>query len=430
MATLGGIDAAGQPRLLSRIALLYGQMGAHREALVCHRQLAAMLPDNPDVLQGLAASEMAVGDIAAADEHFSRAIAVDPGQADAWYNLSTLRRQTSSHNHIDALRTRLAGPDGTTARAVPLNFALAKELEDLGDYRDAFQHLKAGADRRRAVLSYRVETDVDAMAAIASAFPRQMPTTPAANADFHPIFVLGLPRTGTTLVERILSAHPEVESLGELTEFAMALTRAIPEPAAKLDMIRRAGALDAEALGRAYLAAVDGYRTGPRCFIDKLPSNFLYIGLIRRGLPDARIVHLRRHPLDSLYAIYKTLFRMGYPYSYSLDDLARYYSAYYRLMAHWRDAFPDGVIDVDYESLVGDPEGVTATLLESCGLSWHAGCLEFHRLKTPVATASASQVREPVYRRSVGLWRHYADELEPLIAALRAQGIDPEGVSP
>jgi tetratricopeptide (TPR) repeat protein len=409
--------------------MLYTQIAAHEAALRCHRRLDALLPNHPDVLRGLAAAETSVGLMDEAEAHLDRAIALDPGEFDAYYNRAVLRRQAPSHHHVDQLRQVLAGPARGTRGEIPVCYALAKELEDLGDHAASFACLKRGADGRRAVLSYRVESDLAAIDQIVRSFDR--PIQPIAEAPpperGRPLFVLGLPRSGTTLVEQILAAHPAVEGLGELTEFPMALMRLLPGIADRAELIRRASRVDGAALGRSYLEAASGYRTGRPCFVDKLPSNFLYLGLIRLALPGAAIVHLRRQPMDALYAIYKTLFRMGYPYSYSPSDLARYYAAYRRLMAHWDAVAPGAVLHLDYEALVREPEPNARRLLEASTLPWDPACLAFHAGKTPVATASAAQVREPIHARSVGLWRRYERELAPLAAALEAEGIDPLG---
>jgi len=416
--------AAADPNGLARASMLYSQSGAHDAALRCHRRLAAQFPRHPEVLKGLAAAETATGLMDEAEAHLDQAIALDPGDFDAYYNRATLRRQTRARNHVDELRRVLAGPAAGTRGEIPVCYALAKELEDLGEYRAGFASLKRGADRRRASLSYRVEDDVAAMAAIAETFTAALLSRPVlAASDAAPIFILGLPRSGTTLVDRILNAHSEVESLGELTDFAQALTSGLTGAKGKLDLIRRAGSMDFAALGRRYLDSVAGMPRSKPIFIDKLPSNFLYIGLIRLALPRARIIHLRRDPMDCGYAMYKTLFRMGYPFSYALDDLARYMAAQYRLMAHWRAAAPGFVRDVDYEVMVSAPEPTARALMADLGLDWEPGCLRFHERAAPAATASAAQVQQPIYQSSVGLWRHYQAELQPLARALADEGL-------
>jgi tetratricopeptide (TPR) repeat protein len=415
--------ARNHPDLVSRAAMLFGQMSAHEQALDCHRGLARVLPGHPDVLRGLAAAETACGELAAADQHLDAAIAADPADCDSWYNRAVLRRQTASRNHVAALRARIAQPSGRGI--VALAYAMAKELEDLGDHAESFAWLKRGADARRAAMSYRVESDVAAMATIAEVFSAEKlaRTAPAAN-PARPIFIVGLPRTGTTLLERMLGMHSQVTALGELTELPLAVTRAAAG-GDKGETIRRAGEADFAALGQDYLRAVAGYAPARPVTTDKLPNNFLYIGLLRLALPAARIIHLRRSPMDSAYAIYKTLFRMGYPYAYDLNDLAKYYVAYHRLMRHWRAAAQGFVVDVDYEDLVSAPEATARRLFANLGLGWEPQCLDFHRHSSPVATASAAQVREPVHTGSVGLWRHHEAGLADFSAGLRAEGVDP-----
>jgi hypothetical protein len=235
--------------------------------------------------------------------------------------------------------------------------------------------------------------------------------------------VLGLPRSGTTLVDRILSSHSKVASLGEIQDFALVLIEGAGQARDKADLIRRSAAMDHAALGRAYRSRIA--ERDPRALfaIDKTPLNFLYIGLIALALPNARIVHVRRGAMDGCYAMYKTLFRMGYPFSYDLGDLAAYRIAYERLMAHWRGALPGRMVEIDYEALIADQEGESRRLVAACGLDWEEACLDFHRNPAPVATASAVQVRAPIHDRSVGLWRRYETGLVPLADALGKAGI-------
>lgn len=189
-------------------------------------------------------------------------------------------------------------------------------------------------------------------------------------------------------------------------------------------MIRRSAQMDFSRLGQIYLEGIKGYgKTQPR-LANKTPDNFLYLGLIHLALPGAKVIHLRRHPLDSCYAMYKTLFRAGYPYSYSLEDLGHYYLAYHRLMQHWRDVIPNAFIDIDYETLVDNQESTSRAMIDYCNLAWEPACLDFHKNTAPSATASASQVRRPVYRDSVQRWRQYADQLSPLAKFLTDHGID------
>ncbi len=427
LSRLAAIEAGagGDARLLQHLGEHYTHCGKPDAAARCYRRAAELTPDDPRCLYNLSAALIALGRLGEAEALLDRVIALDPQDADAWQNRSTLRRQTPDANHVAGLLEAVARVRSGPAE-VALCYALAKELEDLGDPDHSFAWLRRGADRRRSLLSYRVEADVAAMAEIARVFDARLFDRPSAGCpEPGPVFVMGLPRSGTTLVDRIISSHSGVESLGEINDFALALMRLAGATGGKGDLIRRSADLDPAALGRAYLDSVAGYgRTRPM-FIDKTPANFLYVGLIARALPNARIIHLRRHPLDSGYALYKTLFRMGCPYSYDLEDLAAYMLAHRRLMDHWRAVAPGRVLDVEYEALVADQEAVSRRIIDHCGLDWQDACLTFHENTAPAATASAAQVRQPIHARSVGLWRRYADQLEPLAAALRAGGVDP-----
>lgn len=410
---------------ISRVAEFYTRAGRHADALRCQRRAYALAPRDPRVLYNLAAALVAMGELQEAERTLDSVIALDPHDCDAYYNRATLREQTPTNNHVDELLRELQSPGRPGAGEAALCYALAKEYEDLGEPARAFEYLKRGGDARRRRLSYRVELDVATMEQIVRAFDRRrfVPLPPEVRAP-GPIFVIGLPRSGTTLVDRILSSHSEVESLGEINDFALALVRNLGNIPEKGELIRRAAAMNFDELGAAYRASVAGYdRKRPR-FIDKTPLNYLYLGLIRLALPEARVVHLRRHPLDSCLAMYRTLFRMGYPFSYDLNDLGHYYVAYHRLMEHWRNVVPGAFLDVDYESLVAQQEMETRRVLGYSGLDWQAACLEFHRNPAPVASASAAQVRQPLYKSAVARWRRYEAELEPLSRILEAAGID------
>lgn len=418
-------DAGDDGVLLQHLGEYYTHCGKPADAARCYRRAVALTPDDPGCLYNLATALIATGQTKEAEGLLDRVITLNPGDGDAWQNRSTLRRQTPEANHVDGLLEAVArvrpGPE-----EVALCYALAKEYEDLGEAGPSFDWLKRGADRRRSLLSYQVGADVAAMEQIADVFDAGLMAQPAAGcADTGPIFVLGLPRSGTTLVDRIISSHSAVESLGEINDFALSLMRLAGNAAGKGDLIRRSAALDPAALGRAYIDSTAGYGATAPMLIDKTPVNFLYIGLIARALPNARIVHLRRHPMDSGYALYKTLFRMGCPYSYDLKDIAAYMLAHRRLMDHWRTVLPGRVLDVDYETLVTDQEPQSRRIIDHCGLDWQDACLRFHENASPAATASAAQVRQPIHAKSVGLWRHYGEQLKPLAAALVAGGMDP-----
>ena len=420
-------DAAGADSgTWRRLAEFHTHLNQHEQAATCAIRVATLKPYDAQAAFTKASTLIAVGRMEEAEALLDEVIARAPDDADAWYNRATLRRQTPERNHVAALRAALAARSPGAA-PVALYYALAKELEDLGEYADSFATLAQGAAARRKVLSYRVETDEQAIATIIRSFDRAWYEGAAPGYDVEgPIFVVGLPRSGTTLVERILIRHEQVATVGEVNDFALAVTRTAGPAGTKEDLIRSAARVEPAALGESYWNAIQGYGHSRPFVVDKTPLNYLYLGLIARALPRARIVHLRRHPMASCYAMYKTLFRMGYPFSYDLDDLGRYYLAYQRLMNYWRALLPGRFLDVDYEALVEDLEGTTRRLLEYCGLPWRDACLGFHENPAPTATASAAQVRRPIYRESLDLWRNYRQELAPLARLLAHSGVTVE----
>lgn len=417
-------SADNDARLLQDVAQMYLHCAAHAEAGRSYERAVLLQPGHAPTIFNLASSCVALGDIRRAEELFNQVIQLDPNDLGAYLNRSMLKTWKPETQHIAELTQRLEQLPVAHAGEVPLCFALAKEFEDLGEAKKSFAYLQRGAERRRSMLAYRVEQDVTAMARIQQVFTADLlAKAPPPRADEASYFILGLPRSGTTLVDRILSSHSEVGSLGEINNFAYALMQ-LAGAGGKLEMIERSKHIDMGKLGQIYRDGIAGYGNPSAHLINKTPQNYLYMGLIRMALPGAKIIHLRRHPLDSCYAMYKTLFRMGYPFSYSLDDLGHYYLAYHRLMQHWRNVMPGQFLDLDYETLVDQQEKTTRTMLEFCGLEWEDSCFEFHKNTSPAATASAAQVRQPVYRSSVQRWREYADELAPLADFLSAHGVD------
>ena len=402
-------------------------LGQHVLAERACRAALKATPNSTRAAYALASVLVATGDIDEADTLYSRVIAESPRDWDAWTNRSTLRTATPERNHVSAIQQALRAAGNNPDATVALGYALAKEFEDLGEFDAAFTHLANAAQIRRSRMAYKVDADVRTMAAIADAFcVKRLAKTPLTVDEKGPIFVLGLPRSGTTLVDRILASHADITSLGELQDFPLALMQTNSDVSDKTSLINNSAQMDHAHLGSEYLRRIKGLSVAPGFVIDKAPLNFLYIGLIALALPNARIVHVRRGAMDSSYAMFKSLFRMGYPFSYSLTDLAAYRIAYADLMAHWRHALPNRMVEIDYERLVRNPEDETRRTLNELGISWDEACLSPHRNASPVATASAVQVRAPIHDRSVGLWRKYEQHLAPLAAALTAANISLE----
>jgi tetratricopeptide (TPR) repeat protein len=437
---------------LDTIGVVMTRAGAHAEALEPFKQAVARDSGKAAYQYNLGAALQFVGDFAAAEVALRRALALDRNFHRAWSSLAQVARAPFTATEITALEQMLAS--GTLDADAELHtcHALAKQCEDRGDYAAAFRYLERGKRRKRATLDYSFATDRELFAAArgsgfcGSGFSRD-PTsasgsgaTPGgsgfsrdAQAPGHPstepIFIVGMPRTGTTLVERILSSHPDVFAAGELTNFGLILKRMAQTPSNRVldpETLAAGASLDAARLGDAYVESTRP-RTGrtPR-FIDKMPLNFFYASLINRALPNAKIVCLRRGALDACLSNYRQLFATTfsyYNYSYDLLDTGRYYVEFDALARHWRQTLPVASYrEIRYEDVVDDTEREARALIEFCGLEWDPACLAFHENAAPVATASSVQVRKPIYRTSVERWRKYQQEIEPLRRLLDEAG--------
>lgn len=417
-------QAKANAMLLGRIAEIETQLGDHPAARKTLAKANRHSPNDAAIIYNLASAEIAVGEMESAEKLLDQLIAITPDDYDAYYNRATVRQQTRESNHIDDLEARLSRLSGNPAGEIQLCYALAKELEDIGEYDRAFSYLSRGATTRRRHMSYRVEDDIATINNIASVFDApyfaDSADSDAVEDGTGAIFVLGLPRSGTTLVERILSSHPQVDSVGEVNDLALAITRLSVGAKNKEELIRLSAGIDPKALAQSYRQSTAQRSAQSTYIIDKTPLNFLYIGLIAKMMPGAKIIHLARDQMDVGYAMYKTLFRMGYPFSYDLRDIGQYMRAKDRLMAHWDAVLPGKIVTVRYEQLVADQEKESRSLVSALGLEWHPDCLAFHKNISPSATASAAQVRQPIYTSSVGKWKAYEKQLGPLAELLNS----------
>jgi Flp pilus assembly protein TadD len=418
---LEALDAApGVADAYDALAFVSMQLGRHERANDLYRRTVELAPGDPRFQYNLATSERAFGRLEEAEAACDRAIALDVAQYPSYLLRSELRVQTAGANHIEELQRRLSlRPDDDRAQMF-LGYALAKELDDVERYDEAFRWFAKGAATRRRHLDYDVATDERKLQRIAEAFPAHPVSQNLADTQSaRYIFIVGLPRSGTTLLERILSGLPGVTSNGETENFSRSLLSVAPPTGA--DVFARAAAANPAAVGAHYARLAGG--AGNASVIEKMPLNYLYLGAIRRALPNAPLLLVRRTPLDSCFAMYRTLFGEAYPFSYDFQDLARYCAAYQRLIDHWLGSFGDSVYEVVYEDLVRAPAEVGTAIARHCGLTWTAQAIDIEKNAAVSLTASAAQVRRPIYGSSSGRWRRYQRHLAPLVAALRQRGV-------
>lgn len=368
-----------------------------------------------------------LGQFQLADEDYAAILAEYPNDAEALKARGELRTGRADADTLAALEAALAQSGASEEDRIGLYFALAKAYEESGDYPTSWRHLAAGNNLKRSRLRYRATHDTTVVdriiAGFATALPPAQPESPES-----PIFIVGLPRTGTTLVDRTLGSHSEVHSAGELSALSEAISTAVARlrPMGDLDWADFAGLqgeIDPRIVATEYVTRVRPWRGSRPRFTDKQPANFYYCGAILRAFPQARIVHMTRHPLAAAYAIYKTLFHNTYPFSYDLGELAEFIVGYRRLMAHWHRLMPGRILDLAYEDMVTAQEASTRRLLDFCGLAYEPQCLEFHRNPATVMTASSVQVRQPLYDSSLDRWRQFSTQLEPVRKRLAAAGI-------
>ena len=411
-------------RISAAFAHTLTRLGMFVSAREHYARAVELEPDEGQYHYNLATVERFLGNIEAALAAVSRCIELRPDDDDAHLLRAGLRTQTAESNNVEELQAAYVRAGDQPRRRVRLCFALAKELENIGDYEKSFEYLSEGATLRRSGMQYTLQNDLDAMQKIRETFTAEMfdgHVTGYVNAE--PIFVIGMPRTGTTLVERILSSHSVVHPAGELETFAVELMKhcqmvegeAVSRAA---DLVPRSASIDFMALGEDYIAGTRPGTGKTAHFVDKLPLNFLYAGLIHLALPKAKIVLLERDPMDTCYAIYKTLFEGIYPFSYDLEELATYFAAYQQLIEHWQSVMPGVMHVVRYEDLVTDPKPVVEDLLSYCSLSYEDACRRFYENRHASTTASAVQVRDDLFQSSIGLWRNYEKQLEPVMEIL------------
>lgn len=358
------------------------------------------------------------GDSAAALQQLDAILAEFPDSAAALHGRADIVK-FKADDPVIARMQALAGPGGVQSFSdrMSLHFALGKAFLDIGDSDAAFRHLDEGNAMKRSTIQYDPASISRWFARLAEAFsPSLLERFGDAGApSSSPIFVVGMPRSGTTLIEQILASHPQVEGAGELKY----LSRIADQNGGMPDALAGITAARLREMGDAYLGAVAAISEGKPHVVDKMPANFMYVGLIRLILPNARIIHARRNPVDTCLSCYSKLFGGEQSFAYDQAELGRFHRDYQGLMAHWQQVVPAShFLEVDYEDVIGDIEAEARRMLDFLGLPWDPACLAFHETKRPVRTASVNQVRKPVYKTSAGRWREHAGNLQPLLAAL------------
>jgi tetratricopeptide (TPR) repeat protein len=412
--------------LLNDRANVLKDLGRDQEALAGYDAAIAARADCAEAHDNRGVLLLELGQPDAAAEAIETSIRLAPERVRSYYDLTLARPVKAGDPCLLALEKMAEGAVALSAQErIELNFALAKAYADLEDHEAAFPRLLEANALKRAATGYDEQATLDGLRQAREVFTPALIRSRSGQGhpSEAPIFVIGMPRSGTSLVEQVLASHPQVFGAGETDLFADAAAQVLKGCDAEGEQLS-AGAL--VALGGRYLDRIQARAPGAARFTDKTLDNARFAGLIHLALPNARIIHVRRDPVDTCVSCFSTLFFGELGFAYDLGELGRYHRAREALMAHWRAALPPQTfLEVRYEALVGDLEGETRRLLAHCALDWSPACLDFHRTQRPVRTASVNQVRQPLYRSSVGRWKAYEQRLGPLLAAL--QGADPEG---
>ena len=399
------------------------EAGRLDEAIALFRESLSIRPKDAELLYGLSVAMMEKGKLDEATDLARQAVTIAPPMAKAWLLLTQVKRQSERDKELSGMEAEHAkAPQGSLAR-MQLSFGLGKANDDLKDYGRAFDYFAEGNAIRRQGIDYdpvRTRDEFQAMKAVfdAAFFEKHRPSDIA---DDTPIFVVGMPRSGTTLIEQIIASHPQVFGAGELSLLKTAVGKQFPMsmqggfPWGVADMPDKAFA---EA-GQAYLDMLHSRYPGLPHVTDKMPGNFMLVGFLHMMLPKAKIIHCARDAAATCLSIFKVHFRGdSHRYGYELGELADFHNLYTDIMAHWHKVLPGVVHDVRYEDFVADQEGQTRALMAHLGLPWDDKVLSFHETDRPVRTASAAQVRQPMYQGSVDLWKRYGDRLKPLLDKL------------
>ena len=415
--------------VLDALGVIYNRNDCQHKARQVFRLAIDKKSNNPQYHFNLAAVEKYLGNEEQAELHYETAIQLNPLFCRAHWALSELEKNKPSPKRIDRLLTLSRNNTLNEVDNLYIAHALSREFEKQGDYFSAFNHLTQAKKKRRLTLGYDISRDESLFSQIQATFFKPITINNTSELGEDTIFVLGMPRSGTTLVERIIASHSQIHSLGELRDFQQAVKSVSKSHTKALldeDTLAKAMVGSSNSIGEYYLNLIKHRKGNEKYFIDKMPLNFLYIGFIVNALPKAKIICLRRNPLDTIVSNYRQLFAVGfsyYNYHYSLEDTARYFALFHHLMEFWQDLFKARIYSVDYENLVSNPEPEIRSLFFFLAIPFEEQCLHFHKSKAPVTTASANQVRQPIYQSSVARWKHYDSFLGDAKKILTEQGV-------
>ena len=413
------------PDALNIMGQILTEQGHSEAALASYQKAIALKPDLGDAYNNMGNLLKELGRFDEAQRAYLKSLELDPKAIGALLNLADSKKFVPGDPHLATLETMVADLGALPEdEQMQVHFALGKAYADLGEQARSFQHYLKGNALKRRTIDYDERATAEFFDQIRAVFTPELIAARAGQGDPSrlPVFVLGMPRSGTTLVEQILASHHKVFGAGEIKDFDQ-IARSIrgdggretPYP----DYVAALGPERMRQLGTQYVERLRAYSAAAERITNKMPSNFFYVGLIHLALPTARIIHTRRNPIDTCVSCFSKLFTGAQNFSYELGELGRYYRRYDELMAHWRRVLPAGVmLEVPYEDLVADFEPWARRIVDHCGLEWDDACLAFHETKRPVRTASASQVRRPIFKSSIGRWLAYKDLLEPLIREL------------
>jgi len=417
--------APHDPVVFAALANARAQTGALSAALAGWQKALALSPDNVEYLKRYAVLSNDAGALEEAASAYRRLTQLQPLCGRHHRMLGQQIDYTPGHPHIGQMQAALDASDADGADACELNFGLFRAYEAIGEHARAFAHLKSGNDTLRDEINHRPAVFEQLFAGVETAFSAEavarLPVWDRADA---PIFIVGMPRSGSTLVEQILSSHPDISGVGESNAFAAITEKHFLTPSLTLDLAPLQDKGIVTRLGDDYLATVRQQAGNARRTVDKYLTNFLSIGLIKAMFPSARIVHCHRNPLANCFAIYASYFATsGISFHADMLHTASYYTLYHRLMQHWRDLYGADIFDQSYEGLTQDQDGETRRLLAYCGLSWDPACLDFHKTERSVRTLSYNQVRKPLYSGLDRRTAHYRAEILPMIRILEAAGL-------